>query len=840
MASAPMLGPRLVAREGGEVVQALELMPGKEKWLIGRSLESDLCVEQSSLSRRHCEISRSADGCFYVTDLSSVHGTHYAGAPLEANQPMRLFDGVVLTFGGQLAREYSTVGVPLVPVQPPLPPTTEGGGAGRAVRGAAPRPEGLVDAVGDESGAPDGATDAELQEMFGLPMAFASSGPVKPVAVAVIKAPKPKPTKKGGKIQLGANLGAKLGVAPDAPKPEAEEVEEAEEVDPMLSPPGKGALEKGAMAPPPTRPIAAPDRVPSANGDGGEDDDELVGPPIPREFAGGSGAAADDDDDDDFVGPPMPPGGVEEQSEDEEDDEYSDEEEAAEEAASLDRFRLRLPTSHSVAIRGHTKVVTVISLDAAGARMVTGSSDYSMRMYDFNGMASDFRPFRMMEEPMGSYQLRSVDWSPSNSNFVVGASSPQPKLFDRDGKELSTLKRGDMYLRDLKHTQGHIAAVTCVRWHPSESLLIATAGEDGSVRTWDVEHASNRDDKTAIAGKSGQLRCWPVKDTRGHRSAVTSFDWHSDGQTIALSSADGSIQLIDTRHHDTKSQLIATGAHVEGTLTACVRFAPATAGSGAGHLLASRGGVGDDTMKLWDLRMFRAAAAATLGGGRTCAAQPVHCWSGLRNNYATAPCVWSPNGQLLCTGTSVDKGEDSEGALLAFRIDAPVTEPPLRESVGPKVSVAALAWHPRLNQIFAGGSDGAVLGFYEPSMSERGLLYCASRAVKRREVEMGDVSAMQALNIRTPHALPLFKEGLTKSRKRGREREIEKDGERRIPMRPPPGVGTGGRVGSNVSHALIKTVDKNLNSFRDEVSCCFGGCGCCCCCGCGCCGCCCC
>ncbi|KAJ1618406.1 hypothetical protein T492DRAFT_457169 [Pavlovales sp. CCMP2436] len=54
------------------------------------------------------------------------------------------------------------------------------------------------------------------------------------------------------------------------------------------------------------------------------------------------------------------------------------------------------------------------------------------------------------------------------------------------------------------------------------------------------------------------------------------------------------------------------------------------------------------------------------------------------------------------------------------------------------------------------------------------------------------------------------------------------------------GVGTGGRVGSNVSHALIKTVDKNLNSFRDEVSCCFGGCGCCCCCGCGCCGCCCC
>lgn len=183
-----------------------------------------------------------------------------------------------------------------------------------------------------------------------------------------------------------------------------------------------------------------------------------------------------------------------------------------------------------------------------------------------------------------------------------------------------------------------------------------------------------------------------------------------------------------------------------------------------------------------------------------------------------SPALVSPCVPLrLCrAATSVERGEEgAEGAIVAFSTQL-AEAPALRESVGERVSVASLAWHPRLNQLFAGTSTGAVLGFYDPGMSEKGLLYCAHKAVKRREVEMGDVAALAAANVITPHALPLFKEGPQRSKKRGREREREREIARNQPMRPPPGVGSGGRVTDNLTHALIKTVDKNLNAFRDE------------------------
>ena len=151
-----------------------------------------------------------------------------------------------------------------------------------------------------------------------------------------------------------------------------------------------------------------------------------------------------------------------------------------------------------------------------------------------------------------------------------------------------------------------------------------------------------------------------------------------------------------------------------------------------------------------------------------------------------------------------------DGCVVAFSLDEP-RAPPLRERVGERVSVSGLAWHARLNQLFAGGSDGAVLGFYSEGMSERGLLYCAHRAVRRRDVELGDIAALHAANAIAPAAL-----GARRPKKRGREREREREVERHQPMRPPPGVGSGGRLADNLTHALIKTVDKGLNSFRDE------------------------
>jgi len=44
----------------------------------------------------------------------------------------------------------------------------------------------------------------------------------------------------------------------------------------------------------------------------------------------------------------------------------------------------------------------------------------------------------------------------------------QAKLYDRNGLTLGEFMRGDMYIRDMKNTKGHVTGLTCGQWHPSD------------------------------------------------------------------------------------------------------------------------------------------------------------------------------------------------------------------------------------------------------------------------------------------------------------------------------------------------------------------------------------
>jgi WD40 repeat protein len=45
-------------------------------------------------------------------------------------------------------------------------------------------------------------------------------------------------------------------------------------------------------------------------------------------------------------------------------------------------------------LKGHNKAVTCLAMEHSGSRLISGSLDYTLRMYDMNGMKSDLRPFR--------------------------------------------------------------------------------------------------------------------------------------------------------------------------------------------------------------------------------------------------------------------------------------------------------------------------------------------------------------------------------------------------------------------------------------------------------------
>lgn len=122
--------------------------------------------------------------------------------------------------------------------------------------------------------------------------------------------------------------------------------------------------------------------------------------PLAGSSSGPSQAA--DDPDSDEPGPPPPPvanepdGGEEGQEEPEYDPDQD-----------FDNELPQLPITHELILKDHTKVVSALTLDPSGARILSGSHDYDCKLWDFGGLDWRGKPFKSWE-PAGSYHVRFI------------------------------------------------------------------------------------------------------------------------------------------------------------------------------------------------------------------------------------------------------------------------------------------------------------------------------------------------------------------------------------------------------------------------------------------------
>ena len=102
--------------------------------------------------------------------------------------------------------------------------------------------------------------------------------------------------------------------------------------------------------------------------------------------------------DPDEMGPPPPPSGKGVLGEDEGEPEFdvSDDDDS-----DLPQF----PITHELLLKDHTKVVSALTLDPSGARVLSGSHDYDCKLWDFGGMDWRCKPFKTWE-PAGTYYVR--------------------------------------------------------------------------------------------------------------------------------------------------------------------------------------------------------------------------------------------------------------------------------------------------------------------------------------------------------------------------------------------------------------------------------------------------
>ncbi|KAF2638983.1 WD40 repeat-like protein [Massarina eburnea CBS 473.64] len=388
-----------------------------------------------------------------------------------------------------------------------------------------------------------------------------------------------------------------------------------------------------------------------------------------------------------------------EESDKDSDDDDSDDEDDEDE----------FPVSHELLIKTHERPVTTISLDPSGTRLVTGSTDCTLKIHDLSSLTpTTIRAFKTVDpfqtKPSAdttSHAIHQVLFSPlSGSQLLVITANPQARLFSRDGDMIAEYVKGDMYLRDKLNTKGHTSEVTCAAWHPTNRERFVTAGTDSTVRLWDVNKRMKQEQvvvhKSKAAGSAGMTR-------------MTAIAWSAaadgNGSVIVSAALDGSLVMWggDGPWHRPAGEI--RNAHTNDTWTSGLDISP------DGRLVITRGG--DDTIKLWDTRKFKTPVNTTTHPSTS-------------SQYPTSNIKFSPNAASVITGSETGHLHILNPATLRPELVTPVT---------PGSPLITVNWHPKINQIFTGSANGQTTILFSPTLSTAGALTILSKAPKKRHLD---------------------------------------------------------------------------------------------------------
>lgn len=270
-------------------------------------------------------------------------------------------------------------------------------------------------------------------------------------------------------------------------------------------------------------------------------------------------------------------GNSDDEDEDEDDDDDDDDDD------SDDNDEDEFPISHELVLKAHTKAISSMTLDPSGTRLVTASHDCTIKFFDFPSMSADsLNPFRSIE-PSESHHIHSATFSDNGQSILVIPAANQAKVLSRDGETLVEFVKGDMYLRDMHNTKGHVSEITAGCWHPMDKNLLVTAGTDSTLRIWDVNN--KRHHKDVIVHKS--------KTAKGGRSRMCCVAWApgEGGAKSMLGSVamDGTLMLYGGDGPFLRPAMEVKDAHQRESWTSSLAFSP------DGRLVVTKGG--DQTVK---------------------------------------------------------------------------------------------------------------------------------------------------------------------------------------------------------------------------------------------------
>ncbi|KAJ4230022.1 hypothetical protein FSOLCH5_002989 [Fusarium solani] len=368
------------------------------------------------------------------------------------------------------------------------------------------------------------------------------------------------------------------------------------------------------------------------------------------------------------------------------------------------------PVSHELVLKTHDRAVTTVSLDPAGGRLATASTDCFIKLHDFASMTpTTLRAFRTVDPyetkasaaSSESHPIHHIEFNPlAGGVFLCVSAHPQAKIMSRDGDIITEFVKGDMYLRDMNNTKGHISEISTGTWHPTDKNLCVTAGTDSTLRIWDINNKRKQRDvvvfKSKAAGSAG-------------RTKMTAVAWGTPAQggnnILVAAALDGSLVMYSGNSPFSRPAGEIRDAHKSQTWTSGIDI------SSDGRMVVTRGG--DDLIKLWDTRKFT-KPLVTVSHPST------------SDHYPTSNIKYAPNSTSIITGSATGHLHILNPGNLRAEHVTPIT---------PGSPLITVDWHPKINQIITGSANAETHVLYNPQMSTRGAVDVMSRAPKKRHID---------------------------------------------------------------------------------------------------------
>ncbi|KAJ7924656.1 peptidase C14 [Mycena leptocephala] len=304
-------------------------------------------------------------------------------------------------------------------------------------------------------------------------------------------------------------------------------------------------------------------------------------------------------------------------------------------------------------IQGHTDVVESVMFSPDGARIVSGSSDNTIRVWDARTGEAVMKPI------MGHTKLvSSVVFSPDGARIVSGSWDHTIRVWDA--------RMGDAVMKPI---QGHTNCVQSVAFSP-DGARIVSGSDDRTIRVWDARtgkavmepiqgHTSTVNsvafspDGACIVSSSDDrtVRVWDARmgvtimePIQGHTSWVRSVAFSADGARIVSGSDDTTIHVWDAR----------TGEAVMEPIQGHTSTVKSVAFSPDGARIVS--GSGDRTIRVWDTRTDEAVMQPIQGHTSTVKSVALssnrgHIVSGSNNKMIIHCIAISADGARLVSGS---------------------------------------------------------------------------------------------------------------------------------------------------------------------------------------------